>query len=156
MRSSAGRRVGWFQSGIMVALIVALGSAGPVRSVQAQEPTYEQLRKMYDDALKELKASQERKNQLSEENDRLKANLEDFRKQLAAANTRVAELQRDQQEEADKTFFLRSHYAAWEAFIRQYPELRGRWKVYIESDYVDPQHELPAILNGCNPTTAES
>jgi flagellar biosynthesis GTPase FlhF len=129
----------------VLALVAALlGSFVFSRTAPAQEST-EQLHRMYDDALKELKAAQERKAQLAEENDKLKANVEDLKKQLAAANQQAADLKREQTEQADKTFYLRSHYAAWQAFLRQYPELLGRWKAFMEADFLSPKPGLPPI-----------
>ena len=129
----------------VLALIAALlASFAFVPKALAQESP-EQLQRKYDDLLKELKAAQERKNQLAEENDKLKATVEDLKKQLAAANQQANDLKREQTEQADKTFYLRSHYAAWQAFLRQYPELLGRWKAFMEADFITPKPGLPPI-----------
>ena len=118
----------------------------------AQENT-EQLQRKYDDALNQLNAAQKRKNELTEENDKLKQTVEDLKKQLGSANNQVADLKRDQAEQADRTFYLRSHYAAWEAFLRQYPELMGRWKAFMESDFYTPRRDLPPITTDERLTT---
>jgi septal ring factor EnvC (AmiA/AmiB activator) len=143
----SGKRVQaipWRHLPVIAAVAALLASFAFVRGAMAQESP-EQLHRMYDDALKELKNAQERKNQLAEENDKLKATVEDLKKQLAAANQQVGDLKRDQTEQADKTFYLRSHYAAWQAFLRQYPELLGRWKAYMEADFLTPKSVLPPL-----------
>jgi septal ring factor EnvC (AmiA/AmiB activator) len=122
----------------LIAAFLAAFTFGPIAIA---DDTPEQLHKMYDDALKELKGAVERKNQLAEENDKLKKTVEDLQKQLAAANQQASDLKREQTEQADTTFYLRSHYAAWEAFLRQYPELLGRWKAFIEADFLTPKPE---------------
>jgi chromosome segregation ATPase len=139
-RANRGRSHGLIVIALMAALLAPAGAA----RVSAQENP-DQLHRMYDDALKELKAAQERKNQLAEENDKLKSTVEDLKKQLAAANAQVGDLKRDQAEQADRTFYLRSHYAAWEAFLRQYPELMGRWKAFMEADFMTPRRDMPLI-----------
>lgn len=129
----------------VLALIAALLASLAFGPAAIADDTPEQLHKMYDDALKELKAAQERKNQLAEENDKLKTQVADLQKQLAAATQQANDLKREQTEQADKTFYLRSHYAAWEAFLRQYPELLGRWKAFLEADFTTPKPGLPPI-----------
>jgi hypothetical protein len=129
----------------VLALIAALLASLPFGRTAIADDTPEQLHKMYDDVVKELKFTVERKNQLAEENDKLKATVADLQKQLAGANQQVNDLKRDQSEQADKTFYLRSHYAAWEAFLKQYPELLGRWKAFMEADFATPKPGLPPI-----------
>src|SRR5439155_3651678 len=45
----------------------------------------EELKKMYDEALVQLKSAQDRKSQLAKENERLSAQVEELKKDLAAA-----------------------------------------------------------------------
>jgi chromosome segregation ATPase len=105
----------------------------PVRSALAQDELKpDQLKKMYDDALVQLRQAQDRKNELAAENDRLNAKVADMQKQLDAAKARVDEVNRQAASYADKTFFLRSHYAAWRRFIQRYPKLEAEWRVYLE------------------------
>jgi len=103
------------------------------------EPRPEQLRKMYDDALAQLKQAQDRKNELAADNDKLNAKVADLQKQLDAAKSRVDEVNRAAASYADKTFFLRSHYAAWREFIRRYPKIDAEWRAFIEGDALGPE-----------------
>jgi cell division protein FtsB len=121
-RGTAGRtRIG-------VALL-ALGLAViPAAAVRAQgEPNAEQLKKMYDDALAQLRAAQDRKNELATENEKLNARLAELERQ-------VNELRQEKETWADRTLFLRSHHAAWLRFIERYPEVQARWRLFLEAD----------------------
>ncbi len=127
-------------------MLTALLSPLPARA--QENPNPEQVRKMYDDAMLQLKGAQDRKNQLADENEKLKATAEDLRKQLAAANARIEDLKRAEGEHAERTFFLRAHYAAWQTFIRQYPELLTRWQTYFEADsFATPRSPTDALSN---------
>jgi hypothetical protein len=97
----------------------------------------EQLRKRYGDALAELKQAQDRKTQLAAENEKLTARVAELQKQLDAANGRIGELTRTAEGFDDRTFFLRSHYAAWKAFVSTDPELKRRWDAYLRGDGSD-------------------
>jgi hypothetical protein len=147
-----------------------LGTIGSHAHAQAQNP--EQMKRMYDDAVAQLKAAQDRKNELAAENERLQQQLAAAQKDLAAANARLDELKRSDADHAEKTFFLRSHYLAWQLFVKEQPELNAKWKAFIKSDYYaaplaatairDPYFPfgLPVPVNApdlqpaTNPTTA--
>jgi phosphoenolpyruvate carboxylase len=120
----------------LLGALMALGIAAPAGLAQDQ-PTYEQLKKLYDDTLKQLEAAQNRKNQLSSENEWYKAELAKVTKQLDDTKARLDALQRDAQQWAEKTFFYRSHYAAWRQFIKQYPRLCVRWDIWLEGKDLD-------------------
>ena len=99
----------------------------------------DQLRKRYADALAGLKQAQDRKNQLAADNEKLTARVAELQKALDAANSHVAELTRAAEGFDDRTFFLRSHYAAWKAFVSVDPQLKQRWNAYLRgSGTADP------------------
>jgi uncharacterized protein YukE len=105
---------------LAAACVLLPGAAG-----FAQEATTpDQLKKDYQDALNQLKSAQDRKSELANENAKLAAKVADLEKQ-------VDSLKRDAAGEAERTFFLRSRYAAWEEFMGQYPELLERWKFWL-------------------------
>ncbi len=93
----------------------------------------EQLKTMYDNALVQLKLAQERKNELATQNAKLTADIEALKKQAEADRNELLELRRHVAEDADRSFFLRAHRAAWENFIKGYPQLMARWKAYLEA-----------------------
>lgn len=124
----------WLQYGVIGWITLTI--AGSALAQEAPKP--DQLKKMYDDALAQLKQAQDRKNELAAENDKLKAKLTELQKQLTATQSQQAEADREIAEFADKTFFLRSHYAAWQEFIHQDPKLQARWKVYLTGQTLSP------------------
>ncbi len=97
-----------------------------------EQPNYEQLKKLYDDALKSLENAQNSKNQLSQENEKLKGNVAELGKQLADARSQVDKLREEQAQWAEKSYFYRSYYAAWKTFIGRYPKLQVHWELYLD------------------------
>src|SRR5215203_3502348 len=95
-------------------LALTAGLAWPAAPARGQDA--EQWKKMYEGVIEQLKAAQERKNQLAAENEKLVQQLEAIKKELAAAKVRVDELSRTDAGHAEKTYFLRAHYMAWQAF----------------------------------------
>ena len=39
---------------------------------------------------------------------------------------------------AEKSWFLRAHYAAWQRFIEKYPTWKVRWEAFLAADELDP------------------
>lgn len=111
------------------------------------EPKPEHLRKMYEDALANLKAAQDRKNDLALENEKLRAKLATMQQELDKARNELAE-------HAEKTFFLRAHYAAWQAFIAHYPLLAARWRSFLETDYLGSTPRSPDFMDPHWPLSA--
>jgi chromosome segregation ATPase len=138
----------WRVVSVSVALLLMANFA-----LGQDEPRPEQLRKMYDDALAQLKQAQDRKNELAAENDRLNAKVTELQKQLEAAKARVDEVNRAAAGYAEKTFFLRSQYAAWREFIRRYPKIEAEWRVFLEGDALGPQR-LPDVMDPAWPLSA--
>src|SRR4029453_6807726 len=87
-----------------VALTVGLAGATLALAQDASNP--EQLKKLYDDALAQLKAAQDRKNELATQNEQLTAKVADLQKQLDQAKTEMLELKRQDAENAEKNFYL--------------------------------------------------
>jgi septal ring factor EnvC (AmiA/AmiB activator) len=105
--------------------------AVPASSFADDEVKPEQLKKMYDDALGQLKAAQDRKAELAKENESLTAKVADLQKQLAASQDQVLTLKREVADNADRTYYLRANHAAWQKFLDRYPEVMARWKLYL-------------------------
>ena len=82
-------------------------------------------------------------------------NLAELEKQLLAQQTKSVDLQKLADGFAEKTFFLRSHYAAWQEFLRRYPRLQIRWRVFLENDMLTP-HDLPLFVDPEWPWSAQS
>ncbi len=107
---------------VLAACVLAPGAA----SFAQDGANLDQVRKMYQDALVQLKDAQDRKSELANENAKLAAHVADLEKQIDAFKHEAAG-------EAERTFFLRSRYAAWEEFMKQYPDLMERWKSWLEN-----------------------
>jgi len=108
-------------------LLLAVGAAW------AQEgPGPVELRKMYDDVVSQLKSAQDRKNELSGENDRLTKKLAEVEKRAKSLENRNAELERDALEYAEKTYEHRAVAAAWRVFVGKNADVRTRWNKYLE------------------------
>jgi len=98
------------------------------------KPNPDQVQKAYDDALGQLKQAQNAKNDLAKENEKLGKQIEDLKKQLGVATARISGLERQVSENDEKTFQLRSVYAAWKSFMKLHPDLLVSWKLYLGAD----------------------
>ena len=77
----------------------------------------EQVKKLYADALAQLKAAQDRKNELATQNEQLTAKVAELQKQLDQARGDMRDLRRQDAETAETSCYLRSHPAAWQTFV---------------------------------------
>jgi septal ring factor EnvC (AmiA/AmiB activator) len=119
----------------------------PAAISHADEPVKpEQLKKAYDDALVQLKAAQDRKAELAKENEALSAKVEELKKQLADSQSQVESLKHDVSDNEERTFYLRSYHAAWQSFIRRYPEVMARWKLYLGDSILSVPQEMPDMV----------
>jgi len=118
---------------VVAACILAPGAA----SFAQDGANLDQVKKNLQDALAQLKAAQDRKSELANENAKLTARVSDLEKQIDG-------YKRDAADEAERTFFYRSRYAAWEAFMKQYPDLLERWKFWLQTGGVKTG-TLPAM-----------
>lgn len=127
-----------FVGSVLIALLlVSLASAQPV------EMSTDQLRRMYDDAVAQLRAAQDRRNELARENERLQERVAGLQEQVADLKTQLTRL-------TDSTFQIRSERAAWLEFLRTSPVIRSQWFSFLhenrlrsEPSYLlDPQWPL--------------
>jgi chromosome segregation ATPase len=121
---------------IIVALLFSIATAGWAQDTNNPE----ELKKSLADALNQLKAAQDRKNELATENEKLKAKIADQQKEFEEARRIAAEC-------LQKTWFLRSHYAAWESFLTRYPRLKAQWEVFLEADPLAQPTTLPSFMD---------
>jgi len=119
--------------------------AVPATSFADDEVKPEQLKKMYDDALGQLKAAQDRKAELVKENESLTAKVADLQKQLAAAQDQVQTLKHEVADTADRTYYLRAYHAAWQKFLTRYPEVMARWKLYLGHSELTMSFDFPDV-----------
>jgi predicted nuclease with TOPRIM domain len=88
------------------------------------QPTQEQLQKAYDEALVQLKAAQDRKNELASENQKLQQRLTEVEAQTQTLQEQIFTLQ-------NRSYFLREHHAAWRAFLDANPSVNAMWLTYF-------------------------
>lgn len=96
-------------------LLLALAAVAP-----AQTPTAEEMQ----DLRNQLKAAQDRKNELATENGKLK-------QQIATLEKKAGEQAEKLTTSESRSYYLRQHYAAWQQFLEDYPALRQQWITYF-------------------------
>ena len=120
------------------ALAIVLAMSGWAAGQNASDNP-EELNRKYQDALAQLKAAQDRKNELATENEKLTARIAELEKQNE-------ELRRQAATFAEQTWKLRMHYAAWESFLkRRSPQLLEKWRVFLERDPLSAPSGLPDL-----------
>ena len=104
------------------------------------------LKKELADALSQLKAAQDRKNELATENEKLKA-------QVAAIQKEADECHRAAAAFAEQTYILRSQSAAWNIFLDRYPRLKTQWDLFLSAAPSEVINELPVWTDPNPPPT---
>ena len=109
-------------------MLIGLLSSG---AAAQEKPALEQLKKQYEDGLKQLQIANNRKNELAGENEQLKARLAAVEKQLAEKSAQLGQLEVEAAQWSEKTFALRSLQAAWQRFLGTDPRLKARWELFL-------------------------
>jgi predicted nuclease with TOPRIM domain len=104
------------------------------------------LKKMYDDAVGSLKEAQNKKNELATKNEELAKQVAELQKQLDSTIKERDELQRQATTYAEKTFNLRSFYATWQEFLKRYPALQAKWKIFLDAELLKAGNDAPSLL----------
>ena len=133
-------------SGRVVLVALAL-SMLPGLSLAQEGLSNEQLKRMYDDAVVQLKSAQDRRNDLARENEKLKGHIAQLEHELAAKQSALDTI-------ADRTFQARSEWAAFTDFLASEPSIRVQWQLFLEhnlfpepnlSDFIDCDWPLSAL-----------
>jgi hypothetical protein len=114
----------------MILCLAVLTSATAARGDNVKPDDVE---RMFHDTLIQLKDAQNRKAELATQNEKLTARVADLEKQLSAQGLQLDDARRQASALADRTLFLRSHYAAWEQFIAAYPAVRAKWELFMRT-----------------------
>ncbi len=104
-------------------------------------PTVEQLQQSYDEAMVQLKAAQDRKNELALENQKLTRRIAELEQQSADVKLKLEVLE-------NRAYFLREHYAAWHDFLRLNPPIAAMWSTFFNS--IGNNHSLTDIFGDGN------
>lgn len=99
-------------------------------ALMAQEETNEQLRRMYGDALAQMRTAQDRRNELARENETLRGRIAELEKELQLAKEQITTI-------SDGTFRSRSQYAALDTFLEVNPLIKQQWLGFLQ------EHALP-------------
>ena len=126
---------------VLVGIVVAFS----LSSAHAQDNNNpDELKKALADTQGQLKAAQDRAAMLAQENEQLKTRVGGLEKE-------AADLRRDQSTFAERTFFLRAHYSAWQRFVERYPQLAMRWKLFLAAEPVSVGAEANDLFGGAWP-----
>ncbi|CAN5399567.1 hypothetical protein BH09PLA1_BH09PLA1_34870 [soil metagenome] len=138
---------------------LTFSSGTPILAQDQNNPDV--LRKELAETMSQLKAAQDRKNELANEYEKLKAQVATMQKQLDDATRTVAE-------NAEQTYQIRSEMAAWNAFVDRDPRLRARWELFLEASIPEltledwmlgkpiPKSLFATTQPSTHPATAES
>jgi hypothetical protein len=136
--------------------LVTMASAiavAPAVALAQDQYNPELLRKELADTLAQLKAAQDRKNELATENEKLKAQVAAMQKELDERRAAAAVF-------AEQTYSLRSRQEAWRVFLDRYPPLKVQWELFLEAPPLTVSNSLPAwqnpFPNGTTQPTASS
>jgi predicted nuclease with TOPRIM domain len=122
------------RAGLLV--LGALAVAGPALAQDVPNP--DELKKQYDEAVEQLKAAQDRKSELAAENEKLQARIADLERRLSERDREVAGF-------AERTWYYRAQYAAWQRFIERYPQMKQRWMSFLEAGALEGPSRPPLM-----------
>lgn len=133
------------------ALIVSL--VLPTLVLANDDPSH--LRKMYESAVQQLRVSQNRKNDLAQQNERLNAEIAKLKQQLAERDAEVASLQKQAAFWAQTAYELRVHLAAWNEFVTRWPGLNARWRGFLQTGIAEPPPGISRSTGEANVALSE-
>ena len=111
----------------MLAGLLLVAICSPVFGDGDGDVNGDQLKRMYDNAVAQLRAAQDRRNELAKENESLTAQIRDLKKQAQDAKDEA-------QSKVEGTFKMRREYGAFQEFLERYPGLDMRWRMFLSSD----------------------
>ena len=86
-------------------------------------------KKMYEDASAQLRAAQDRKSHLANDNTELTAKVADLEKSIHIAQTELDALRLQIESFAEERSQFEYFYDAWEAFVHGHPDISHQWSV---------------------------
>lgn len=125
--------------------VVALLLLVPVFVVAQDQLTSEQLRRMYDDAVAQMRSAQDRRNELARENEKLRGRIQELEDKLATLQAQLTSI-------TDSTFRARSESSTFSEFMQSNVDVRARWQAFLQKSLftgpdpkqlLDPDWPLP-------------
>ena len=109
----------------MLAGLLLLAICSPIFGDVEVNP--DQLKRMYDDAVAQLRAAQDGRNKLAKENENMTAQIRDLQKQVQDAKSEAQTME-------ERAYKIRLEYGAFQAFLKRYPHLNARWRMFTRTD----------------------
>lgn len=106
-------------------LISAMLAWAPCALLAQDGLSNEELKRMYDDSVVQLKSAQDRRNELARENAQLKTRIAELEKSLEQTRAAADAV-------ADKTYQARAQREAFADFLRANPSIRVQWQLFLE------------------------
>ena len=133
----------WTWCGVTALSVTLVAIAGVAAAQEA--PKYDELKKMYENAKASLQTAQDARVALAKEKEDLTKQIETLQKQFTDLSRERDELARQAASHAERTYELRANLAAWQEFMKRYPTLHARWKVFLETELLKPANDPPAL-----------
>ncbi len=111
---------------MIVGVVVGVAGAGASLAMAQGTPSVEQLQKQLDETNVQLRAAQDRKNELALENQKLQKRLTEIEQQNQAVREELETLE-------NRAYFLREHYAAWQEFLDANAPIKAMWSAFFNS-----------------------
>ena len=108
-----------------------------------QELTSDQLRRMYDDAVAQMKTTQDRRNELARDSEKLRARITELEKELEDTRAQMTAI-------ADSTFKARAERAAFDDFLKANSTIRSQWLAFLQKNMI-PATDVSQLLDSCWP-----
>ena len=116
-------------------------------SAQAQDqPKPDDYKKLYEDTLLQLKAAQDRRADLANDNSKLTDQIAAMQKQHDADQAEIMDLKTQIASFSERSFFLHAHYNAWTRFLAANPMVGMQWDLFLShQEPIYPGIALPMI-----------
>ena len=104
-----------------------------------EELTSDQLRRMYDDAVAQMKTTQDRRNELARDSEKLRARINELEEKLEETRAQMTTT-------ADITYKDRAEHAAFEEFLKANITIRGQWLAFLQKNIM-PATDVNQLLD---------
>jgi hypothetical protein len=131
---------------VVWAVMLALSTTPWAQAQDVRQPS--DWKKLYEDALGQLRAAQTRKSDMATQIAQLSARVAALQTQLQAEQEQLDNLGIQNQLLSDRTYYLGAIYGEWEAFTLQNGDVRGRWRAFLGDGLFGFHEDFPLV---CDP-----